>query len=601
MSNSNEEIKHSIRSLPKKPGVYQFFDRNDKLIYVGKAKVLKNRVSSYFSGAHDSGKTRLLVKNITRLEYIVVETEFDALLLENTLIKEHQPRFNIQLRDDKTYPWICIKKERFPRVFSTRNQIKDGSEYFGPYASVRMMKTLLELIHRLYKTRTCSYNLSQENIEAGKFRLCLEYQIGNCLGPCENKQSEEDYNQQIAQIRKIIKGDLNGVISILKNNLEAQVASLQFELAHETKERIDLLEKYQSKSTVVHPTIHDVDVYSIVEDAQAGFVNFMKIASGAIVQSQTIEIRKKLDESGSELLASAIAELRDRFQSTSKELICSTEPEVIPPNTTCHVPQRGDKKKLLELSLRNAKYYMVERYKQLERVDPDRHTNRLLETIQKDLRLTALPVHMECFDNSNFQGAFPVAACVVFKNGKPAKKDYRHFDIKTVVGPDDFASMTEVVHRRYKRLIDEGEDLPQLVVIDGGKGQLSAALEAFDLLGIRGKVAIIGIAKRLEEIYFPGDSTPIYLDKRSESLKVIQQMRNEAHRFGITHHRNKRSKAGTKSELHGIKGIGPKTAEEILKHFRSVKRARQASEEELAKIVGPSKAKIVSNYFKSSS
>ena len=599
MKKRTEQVQHTLSNLPKLPGVYQFFDKDDKIIYVGKAKVLKNRVSSYFNkNKYENQKTALLVKRIVRIEYIVVETEFDALLLENSLIKKHQPRYNIQLRDDKTYPWICIKKERFPRVFSTRTVIKDGSEYFGPYPSVKMMKTVLDLIHKLYKTRSCSYNLSEENIQKGKFRLCLEYHIGNCLGPCEDKQTEEDYNQNIKEIKDILKGNLNVLIKTMSDQMLEYAKNLEFEKAQEIKVRVDSLQNYQAKSTVVNPSIHNVDVFSIVSDINAGFVNFMKINNGAVVQSQTIELKKKLDETDEELLTMGIFELRNKFSSLSREIYASLPLDIELPDVRLSVPKIGDKRKLIDFSMRNAKYYMRERNKELEKTDPDRHSNRIMEQIQKDLKLLELPRHIECFDNSNFQGAYPVAACVVFKNAKPSKRDYRHFNIKTVVGPDDFASMEEVVYRRYSRLLRENEPLPQLIVIDGGKGQLGAALKALERLDLRGKINIIGIAKKLEEIFFPGDSIPIYLDKRSESLKVIQSLRNEAHRFGITHHRDKRSKGTFKSELNDIKGIGEVTANQLITRFKSVKRIKEATEEAIAEVVGFSKAKIVTNYFK---
>ena len=596
--NRTEKIKRTLENLPQKPGVYQFFDANGKIIYVGKAKKLKNRVSSYFNkNRYDSGKTLLLVKKIDAVDYIVVDTEYDALLLENSLIKKHQPRYNIQLRDDKTYPFICIKNESFPRVFATRNVIKDGSEYYGPYASVRMMRTILDLIHRMYKTRTCSLNLTEDNIKSGKFRICLEYHIGNCRGPCENKQSEEDYNESISHIRQIIKGDIKNVIGHLEDQMEEHAQNLEFELAQETKKRIEILEKYQSRSTVVNPRIHNVDVFSIISDGDFGYVNFMKINSGAIIQSHTVEVKRKLDESPAEMLELIIGSMRERFKSTSRDIYVSEPLELDIPNVQIHVPQRGDKKKLVDLSRKNARYYMKDRHKQIERVDPDRHVKRLMAQMKKDLRMTEEPRHIECFDNSNFQGSFPVSACVVFKDGKPSKRDYRHFNIKTVEGPNDFASMEEAVYRRYRRLLDEGQKLPQLIVIDGGKGQLSASVKALKRLGIEKDLTIVGIAKKLEEIFFLGDSIPIYLDKRSETLKVIQHLRNEAHRFGITFHRNKRSKAAIGSELEKIKGIGNKTAQDLLREFKSVKQVKRASLSQLQFVVGESKAKVVYDYF----
>tara|TARA_R110002050_G_scaffold195593_1_gene330453 strand:+ start:61825 stop:63633 length:1809 start_codon:yes stop_codon:yes gene_type:complete len=591
-------IKEIVKNLPKKPGVYRFYDKDRKILYVGKAKFLKNRVSSYFNKIkYENHKTKLLVRKIDHIEYIVVETEYEALLLENSLIKKHQPHYNVALRDDKTYPWICIKKEPFPRVFSTRNIIKDGSEYYGPYASVRMMHTVLGIISKLYKLRTCAYNLSQTNIANKKYRLCLEYHIGNCLGGCEGKQSEYEYDKSISEIRHILKGNLGDLTRDLKTTMVGFAENLEFEKAHELKERIGLLENYQAKSTVVNYKIHDVDVFSIVSDSYAGYVNFLKINSGAVVQLHTLEIRKKLEESDEELLTMGIAEIRQKFESQSKELYLSQPISVQIEGLKISVPKIGDKKKLIDMSLRNAKYFMMDRYKAMEKVDPENHQNRVMKQVQKDLRLKELPTHIECFDNSNIQGEFPVAACVVFKNGKPSKKDYRHFNIKTVVGPDDFASMEEVVYRRYSRLIKEGEPLPQLIVIDGGKGQLHSAINSLERLGLMGKLAVVGIAKRLEEIYFPGDSIPIYLDKRSESLRIIQFLRNEAHRFGITHHRQQRGKSIVKSELHSIKGIGPKNSQELLTKIGSVKRIKEATLDELSLVIGEAKAKIVWLYF----
>ena len=593
-----QHIKEIVKDLPKKPGVYRFYDKNQKLLYVGKAKYLKNRVSSYFNKIkYENHKTKLLVKKIHHIEYIVVETEYEALLLENSLIKKHQPHYNVALRDDKTYPWICIKKEPFPRVFSTRNLIKDGSEYYGPYASTKMMHAILDIIKKLYKLRSCTYNLSQINIANKKYRVCLEYNIGNCLGGCENKQSETAYNQSISEIRHILKGNLGDLNKDLKSTMMKYAEDLEFEKAQEFKERIVLLENYQAKSTVVNYKIHNVDVFSIVSDSHAGYVNFLKINSGAVIQLHTLEIRKKLDETDEELLAIGIAEIRQKFESQSNEVYLSIPIDIPIKEVKVTIPKIGDKKKLIDMSLRNAKYFMIDRHKAIEKIDPDSHAKRVMNQVQKDLRLTELPTHIECFDNSNIQGEFPVAACVVFKNGKPSKKDYRHFNIKTVVGPDDFASMEEVVYRRYSRLIREAQPLPQLVVIDGGKGQLHSAINSLDRLGLMGKVAVIGIAKRLEEIYFPGDSIPIYLDKRSDSLKIIQSLRNEAHRFGITHHRNQRGKSIVKSELHEIKGIGPKTAQELLTHIGSVKRIKEATKDSLEAVIGHAKAQIVWQHF----
>ncbi|KAA3650395.1 MAG: excinuclease ABC subunit UvrC [Bacteroidetes bacterium] len=596
---TSESLKRDIDAAPKKPGVYQYFDSKGKILYVGKAKVLKNRVLSYFNGDKGkNGKTRILVSKIASIKYIITESELDALLLENNLIKKHQPRYNVLLKDDKTYPWICIKKEPFPRVFSTRLIIKDGSEYYGPYASVSMMNTVIELVRKNYKLRTCAYHLSKQNIDKGKFKICLEYHIGNCKGPCEGLQSEAEYLQSIDEIRDILKGNVNRVRAELKKAMQNAAAELDFELAEELKNKGEALTKFQSRSTVVSPTIHNVDVFSIVEDRDLAYVNYMKVNNGAIIQGHTLELKKKLDESKSELLEIAITELRERFKSSSTEVLIPFLPEFEVEGLSFHVPQRGDKKKLLDLSERNAKYFMLERRKQHQKTDPERHTNRILQTIKDDLRLKELPIHIECFDNSNIQGSNPVAACVVFKNAKPSKKDYRHFNIKTVEGPDDFASMEEVVYRRYSRLLKEGEPLPQLIVIDGGKGQLSSALKSLEKLGLRGKIAIVGIAKRLEEIFYPGDKYPLFLDKTSESLKVIQHLRNEAHRFGITHHRNKRSKAGIQTELSNIDGIGDKTIQDLLRKFKSVKRIKEASLEELTEHIPESRAKAILAYFK---
>jgi excinuclease ABC subunit C len=595
----SEKISNILKVLPNKPGIYQHLDKNGKIIYIGKAKDLKKRVSSYFTKKHDSAKTYMLVKHITDIKTIITETEFDALLLENNLIKEYQPKYNINLKDDKTYPWICIKKERFPRIFPTRTPIQDGSEYFGPYASVKVMRTVLDLIRQLYHIRTCKLHLSQKNIEEGKFRVCLEYHIGNCLGPCEGKQSEQDYIKDVEASRELIKGNLNQVKKMLLLQMQEEASDLLFEEAQKTKEKIEMVERYQAKSTVVHPNITDVDVFSVTTDTEYGYVNFLKIIDGAILQSHTVELKKKLDESPEEMLELAILEIRKLFRSTSKEIFLSHQIDLEIPEVKMHVPQRGDKKQLVELSSKNARYFRLEKLKNMQIVDPDRHTKRIMQQMKDDLRLSEEPRHIECFDNSNMQGTNPVAACVVFKDGKPSKRDYRHFNIKTVVGPDDFASMEEVVFRRYNRLLTEGEPLPQLIVIDGGKGQLNAALKALEKLDLRGEIAILGIAKRLEELYFPGDKYPLYLDKRSETLKIVQRLRDEAHRFGITHHRNKRSKNTFKSELESIPGIGASTIKELLGKFKSVKKVREASPEELIDVVGNNRAKKIIDYFAS--
>ncbi|MFT6997581.1 MAG: excinuclease ABC subunit C [Cryomorphaceae bacterium] len=592
------DLTEKIKLLPRKPGVYQFKNSEGVIIYVGKAKSLRNRVNSYFlkNGGH-SGKTRVMIKRIVDFSFIVVESELDALLLENNLIKKYNPRYNVALKDDKTFPWLCIKNERFPSIFPTRTKVKDGSEYFGPYASVKTMKTLLALIRRIYKIRTCKYDLSQSNIEKGKFKVCLEYHIGNCLGPCEGKQTEDDYMTQIKDIREIIKGNVSGVIAHLESQMKFYSEKLEFELAHDIKDKIDQLNSYKSKSTIVNPAVGNVDVFGLVTDMHNAYVNFMKVVDGSIIQSHTLTFKKRLDESDEELITQGIAEIKAEYDLLFKDIIVGVKPDVDIEEHRFTVPQRGDKKKLLELSERNAKYYMMDRHKQTKFADPVKNTERIMEQMKKDLRLQEAPTHLECFDNSNFQGTNAVAACVVFRNGKPSKKEYRNFNIKTVEGPDDFASMKEVVYRRYKRLLNEGEALPQLIIVDGGKGQLSSALESLDELGIRGKVAIVGIAKRLEEVFYPGDTAPLYIDKASETLKVLQHARNEAHRFGITHHRNKRSNSAIQTELTSIPGIGEATAQQLLKQFTSVKRIKEMSLEDISNEIGPSKAKALRTWF----
>lgn len=597
MSQKSDELILKIKSLPASPGVYQYFDATGTIIYVGKAKNLKNRVSSYFNKNQDNGKTILLVKRIVDLHYIVVETENDALLLENNLIKKYQPKYNIQLKDDKTYPWICIKKEPFPRVFSTRRVVKDGSLYFGPYTNVKVLNTLLTLLKELFPIRNCSFDLSPKNIAQRKFRVCLEYHIGNCKGPCEGKESVADYDNYISQIGNIAKGNLSPVISLLKTTMQNHSDKYEFEQAQEIKEKIAILERYKSKSTIVSPTIEQVDVITLLEDEKSFFVNYLVINKGAIIHGYTTEVKKKLDERAENIIGYVLPELRERFISDSKEVILAENIDLQIDGIDFFVPQRGDKKQLIELSLRNVNYYRLEKLKQEKLVNPERHAERILEQLKKDFRLQELPIHMECFDNSNIQGTNPVSACVVFKNAKPSKQDYRHFNVKTVVGPDDFATMEEVVYRRYKRMLDENQTLPQLIIIDGGKGQLSSALKALEKLNLRGKIAIVGIAKRLEEIFFPGDSLPIYLDKRTESLKVIQFMRNEAHRFGITHHRNKRSKTALVSELTQIEGVGPKTQQDLMVAFKTVSSIKEKSIDELEAIIGKAKAKLVWEYF----
>ncbi len=589
-----DHLAEILKNLPDNPGVYQFFDAQAKLIYVGKAKVLKNRVRSYFNNLKNHhGKTKALVRNIRDIKYILVDSEQDALLLENSLIKQYLPRYNILLKDDKTYPWICIQNERFPRVYSTRKMVRDGSQYFGPYASGRMIGTLLEFIESLFPLRNCNLNLSRENISKKKFKVCLEYHLGNCGGACEAKEKEDEYNSKIAQIKNILKGNISTVIQHLKQMMQHFVEQLEFEKAQVIKEKLDALANYQSKSTVVSTSIHNLDVFSIVSKEEEAYVNYLKVVDGAIVQGHTLVVKKKLEESEEEILLLAIVELRERYQSDAPEIVVPFLPELILRDAEWTVPQRGDKKKLLELSERNAKFFGLEKKKLATNSKLPERSDRVLEQMKKDLRLSELPRHIECFDNSNIQGAFPVSACVVFKNAKPSNKDYRIFNIKTVEGPDDFASMEEVILRRYKRMLDENQALPQLIVIDGGKGQLSAALESLEKVGLRGKIAIIGIAKRLEEIYFPGDSIPLYLDKRSESLKVIQHMRNEAHRFGITAHRNRRSKAFTKTRLQDIEGVGEQTIQLLLRHFKSVKKVGEASYEELEALLGKSRADAV--------
>lgn len=592
----SDNLKLQIQTLPNDPGVYQYYDKEDKLLYVGKAKNLKKRVSSYFTKKHDNAKTGVLVKKIHNIKHIVVATETDALLLENNLIKKYQPRYNVMLKDDKTYPWICIKKERFPRVFATRKLIKDGSEYFGPYTSFKTVNTLLDLIKGLYPLRTCNYDLSQDKIDAGKYKVCLEYHLGNCKGPCEGYQTSEAYGEQIVAIREILKGNFKSSLQGFKKLMMQYAENLQFEDAQRIKEKIEVLENYQAKSTIVNPKISNVDVFSIVTDESYAYINFLQLSYGSIIRSHTLEIKKKLDESDKELLEIAITEIRNRFNSRSKEIYVPFEVD-LGDKLKITIPKLGDKKRILDLSERNAKYFRMERFKQEKITDPERHSNRIMKQMQKDLRLAVEPRHIECFDNSNIQGTNPVAACVVFKNGKPSKKDYRHFNIKTVEGPDDFASMEEVVYRRYKRLLDENQPLPQLIIIDGGKGQLSSALKSLDALDLRGKITIIGIAKRLEELFYPGDKYPLYLDKKSETLKIIQQLRNEAHRFGITHHRNRRSKNALQTELETIDGIGEKTIVELMKAFKSVKRIKEAKFEELEKVIGASKARKIYEEF----
>ncbi len=592
------KILELVAVLPTTPGVYQYYDDKGKIIYVGKAKNLKKRVSSYFNREPENGKTRVLIRRIFDIKHIVVQTEEDALLLENNLIKKYQPRYNVLLKDDKSFPWIVIKNEPYPRVFQTRTIVKDGSEYFGPYTSVKMVRTLLDLFKQMYPLRTCNYDLSEKNIKAGKYKRCLEFHLGNCKAPCEGLQSAEDYQKQIDHIRDILKGNINGLLIHLKDYMISLADEYKFEEAQEVKKRIEVLAGYQSKSTIVNPNIHDVDVFSILSDDNSAYINFLKIINGAIIQAHTIEYKKKLDELEEDLLALAIVEIRERLQSFSKEVLVPFIPKVKLNNVNFVVPKIGDKKSLLELSQRNLKYYQLEKLKQQANYFKKPKSSFVLELAQKELRLTKLPLHIECFDNSNIQGAHPVSACVVFKNGKPSKKDYRHFNIKTVSGPNDFASMEEVVHRRYLRMLEEGSSLPQLIVIDGGKGQLSVAVEVLQRLGIDKKVSIISIAEKLEEIYFPGDSVPLYLDKNSSTLKLIQNLRNEAHRFSLTFHQDKRSKAALSSQLTNIPGIGDKTIELLINHFKSVENIRKASFSDLQSVVGKKRSENIVLFFK---
>ncbi len=590
------DLKDKVAALPLSPGVYQYFDKKGVIIYIGKAKYLKKRVKSYFTKNHDSAKTRILVKQIVDLKYIVVDTELDALILENSLIKKHQPKYNVLLKDDKTFPWICIKKERFPRVFATRKVIKDGSKYYGPYPNIKIMYALLEMIKKIFAIRTCNFNLSQENIDKQKFRACLEFQIGNCKAPCVAKQTERQYNEMIDGVKEILKGNTSKVIKLLKTQMLQEVELLHFEQAEKIKQQIKLIENYQAKSTIVSPTIKDLDVFAVKEHDKKWAVHYMRVHNGSIIYAQTLDLENRLEQTAEEILPSVILQLREKFSSTAKEVVVSCVLNVDLGLTLIH-PQRGDKKALLDLAEKNIKFYLLDQKKKAELIDPDRHSNRILKTLQEDLRLKQLPMHIECFDNSNHQGTDAVAACVVFKNAKPSKKDYRHFNIKTVVGPDDFASMREVVYRRYKRLKEEGQPLPQLVIVDGGKGQLSSAVESLKQLDLYGKLAVVGIAKRLEEIYFPGDSTPLYINKKSESLKLIQHLRNEAHRFGITHHRDKKTKRIRKTQLTQIDGISEKTAKKLLTHFGSVKQIKVAEFSEISQVVGAHLAQKIKAFF----
>lgn len=591
-----DRIHVQLQALPETPGVYQFFGKNNAFLYIGKAKNLKKRVLSYFQKHHISAKISVMVRQIVEIKHIIVQSESEALLLENNLIKTHLPKYNVMLKDDKTYQQICIKKEPFPRIFFTRKIIKDGSEYFGPYGGARAANVLLETIRQLYPLRTCSYDLSEKNIRSGKIKRCLEYHLKNCKAPCEALQSEEDYKLQIDRIRQVIKGDTRECLRQLREEMKTYVDRLQFEMAHIVKGKIELLENYQAKSTVVNSKIDNVEVFSIYSESDAAYVNFMEIRKGAVIRSKNMELKKKLDESDEELLELAVAEIYQDMASEANEALLPF-PIALPFDIKMTIPKAGDKKKLLELSQRNALFYRQDKLKQIRITDPERHTNRIMAQMKSDLRLPEEPRHMECFDNSNTQGTNPVAACVVFKNGKPDKTSYRHYNVKTVQGPDDFKSMEEIVYRRYKRLLDENEPLPQLIVIDGGKGQLSAALSSLERLRVLDKVSVIGIAKRLEEIFFPGDPIPLYLDKTSESLKIIQQIRNEAHRFGLTFHRSKRSAQALASELQQIEGVGEQTYLKLMARFKSLKRIKESSEAALSEVVGKEKAGKILSYF----
>ncbi|HAP95581.1 excinuclease ABC subunit UvrC [Epilithonimonas hominis] len=593
----NPNLELQLKTLPSEPGVYRYYDKNDQLLYVGKAKHLKKRVLSYFNKNQNGYRTRIMVSKIHRLETTVVNSEYDALLLENNLIKAHQPFYNVMLKDDKSYPWICIKNEDFPRIFLTRTKIKDGSEYYGPYAKVRPARILLDTIKSLYKIRTCNLNLAPEKIAEGKYRVCLEYHIKNCNGPCEALESKEDYDEKVEAIRGIIKGDFRFAKKYLEERMYRFASNLEFEKAQMIKQNIESLDDYQAKHTVVNPTIDDVDVFGMTSDETAAYVNYFKIRNGSIVQSFTTEIKKVLEETDEDILEEALVEIRQKFDSTSKEILIPFHLGIEIPNVKLIVPKVGDKKRIVELSEKNAKEYRLEKLKQVQIIDPERHTNRIMSEMQRILRMPVEPRHIEGFDNSNIQGTNPVSACVVFKDGKPSKADYRIFHPKTVEGPNDFATMEEVIYRRYRRLLDEGEPLPQLILIDGGKGQLSSAVKSLKLLGLYGKITIIGIAKRLEEIYFPEDSIPLYIDKKAETLKILQRVRDEAHRFGVKHHRTRRKNSTIKSELEEIPGIGEKTIELLLSKLKSVKRVKESNLATLEEILGKAKAKIVWAFF----
>ena len=586
-------MRDKIAILPDTPGVYTYYDAEGTVIYVGKAKNLKRRVSSYFNRTHDSLRTNLLVRAIADMTYIVVPTEQDALNLEASMIKEYQPRYNVLLKDDKTYPWIVVTNEYFPRVFMTRQRIKDGSKYYGPYTNAAVARTVLELVRDLYPIRSCRLALTPDYISRGKGRLCLEYHMKRCGGCCVGKVPQSDYMMQIERVRQILRGDTAELMHYLRQEMERLSEQLRFEEAQELKVKYDLIARYQAKSVIVSQTIEETDVFGVDDDGKDVFINYMHVRHGAVVRSLTLHYKRRLDEPVPSLLTLAVNEISQKFGIRFREIIAAQDLDMEFDGLKVTVPQRGDKAKLLEVSEKNARQYKIDMLKHMERTSPEQRTDRLMERMKEDFRLSEYPRHIECFDNSNIQGTNPVASCVVFRNGRPAKNDYRHFNIKTVVGPDDFASMKEVLTRRYTRLMEEGRGLPQLIVVDGGKGQLSAAVEALESIGLRGTIAVVGIAKRLEEIYFPGDSVPLYIDKKSETLRVIQHLRDEAHRFGITHHRNRRSKGQTVSALDGIKGVGEKTRTALLSRFKSVKRLREADLDAIAEVVGPARASVV--------
>lgn len=593
----SEALKEKISILPTTPGVYTYYDAEGTVIYVGKAKNLKRRVSSYFNRTHDSLRTNLLVRAIADMSYIVVPTEQDALNLENSMIKEYKPRYNVLLKDDKSYPWICVTKEHYPRVFMTRHRIKDGSKYYGPYTEAGTVKAVLSLISQLYPLRTCRHQITPEYIDRGKGRLCLEYHLKKCLGCCKGMVSQEEYARYIESVKQILNGETRELMDYLKSEMTARAEELKFEEAQHLKEQYQLVERYRAKSVIISQVLDDIDVFGVDDDDRNVYVNYMHLRRGAVVRSVTLRYTRRLEETVAEILAYAMNEVSQRLGAVYDEVVVPEIPDVQFDGVTFTIPQRGDRAKLLDVSTRNARQAKIDYLKHLEKVDPEQRTERLMERMKADFRLSEQPRHIECFDNSNIQGTNPVASCVVFKNGKPSKKDYRHFNIKTVEGPDDFASMKEVLTRRYTRLMNEGEPLPQLIVVDGGKGQLSSAVEALDEIGLRGVIAVVGIAKRLEEIYFPGDSVPLYIDKNSESLRVVQHLRDEAHRFGITHHRNRRSKSQTVSILDSIPGVGEATRISLMKHFRSVKKISEATEDSLAEVVGKAKARTIRQFF----